>query len=156
MHSLERVRALIAGQSVDHLPVQPVIMMFAAQHIGIPFIDYTRDGRQMAAAQSKLVHDFGIDCLLTCSDPAREVIDIAGEGSINWYEDQGPAICEERAALLDKVAAEEPSAFLTRWAGAACTIGSRGLRSCTRSLAARSRSWDGWKARWRWVPSCAA
>ena len=102
MRSLERVRALIAGQPVDHLPVQPVIMMFAARHFGIPFIDYTRDGRKMAAAQSKLVHDFGIDCLLTCSDPAREVIDIAGEGSVNWYEDQGPAICEERAALLDK------------------------------------------------------
>ena len=100
MRSLERVRALIAGQPVDHLPVQPVIMMFAAQHLGIPFIDYTRDGRKMAAAQSKLVHDFGIDCLLTCSDPAREVIDIAGEGSVNWYQDQGPAICEERAALL--------------------------------------------------------
>jgi MtaA/CmuA family methyltransferase len=30
------------------------------------------------------------------------VFDIAGEGSINWYEDQGPAICEARAALLDK------------------------------------------------------
>ena len=102
MQSLERVRGLIAGQPVDHLPVQPVIMMFAAQHMGIPFIDYTRDGRQMAAAQSKLVHDFGIDCLLTCSDPAREVIDIAGEGSINWYQDQGPAICEARAALLEK------------------------------------------------------
>jgi MtaA/CmuA family methyltransferase len=77
-------------------------MMFAARHLGIPFIEYTRDGRKMAAAQSKLVQDFGIDCLLTCSDPAREVIDIAGEGSVNWYEDQGPAICEERAALLDK------------------------------------------------------
>ena len=102
MRSLERVRALVAGQPVDHLPVQPVIMMFAARHFGIPYIDYTKDGRKMAAAQSKLVHDFGIDCLLTCSDPAREVIDIAGEGSINWYEDQGPAICEERAALLDK------------------------------------------------------
>ena len=102
MRSLERVRALVAGQPVDHLPVQPVVMMFAARHLGIPFIDYTRDGRKMAAAQSKLVHDFGIDCLLTCSDPAREVIDIAGEGSVNWYEDQGPAICEERAALLDK------------------------------------------------------
>jgi len=102
MRSLERVRALVAGGSVDHLPVQPVIMMFAAKHYGIPFIEYTRDGRKMAAAQSKLVHDFGIDCLLTCSDPAREVIDIAGEGSINWYEDQGPAICEERAALADK------------------------------------------------------
>jgi len=103
MRSLERVRALVAGQPVDHLPVQPVIMMFAARHFGVPYIDYTKDGRIMAAAQSKLVHDFGIDCLLTCSDPAREVIDIAGEGSISWYEDQGPAIREERAALLDKL-----------------------------------------------------
>jgi MtaA/CmuA family methyltransferase len=77
-------------------------MIFAAKHMGIPFIAYTRNGRKMAAAQSKLVYDFGIDCLLTCSDPAREVVDIAGEGSINWYQDQGPAICEERAALLDK------------------------------------------------------
>jgi MtaA/CmuA family methyltransferase len=77
-------------------------MMFAARQFGVPFIEYTKDGRIMAAAQSKLVHDFGIDCLLMCSDPAREVIDIAGEGSISWYEDQGPAICEERAALLDK------------------------------------------------------
>lgn len=102
MRPLERVRALVAGRPTDHLPVQPVVMMFAAKHYGIPFIEYTRDGRKMAAAQSKLVHDFGIDCLLTCSDPAREVIDIAGEGSVKWYEDQGPAILEERAALLEK------------------------------------------------------
>ena len=102
MRSIERVRGLIGGQPVDHLPVQPVIMMFAATHLGIPFIEYTRDGGKMALAQIKLVQDFGIDCLLTCSDPAREVIDIAGEGSIEWYEDQGPAIREERAALLDK------------------------------------------------------
>ena len=88
MRSLERVRALIAGQPVDHLPVQPVIMMFAARHFGVPYIEYTKDGGIMAAAQSKLVHDFGIDCLLTCSDPAREVIDIAGEGSISWYTDK--------------------------------------------------------------------
>ena len=102
MHSLERVRCLIAGKPVDHLPVQPVIMMFAAKHAGMPYIEYTKDGRKMAEAQSRVVEDFGIDCLLTCSDPAREVFDIAGEGSINWYEDQGPAICEDRAALLDK------------------------------------------------------
>jgi MtaA/CmuA family methyltransferase len=102
MRSIERVRGLVAGMPVDHLPVQPMIMMFAARHLGIPYIDYTRDGRKMAEAQSKVVHDFGIDCLMTCSDPAREVIDIAGEGSVDWYEDQGPAIREERAALLDK------------------------------------------------------
>jgi MtaA/CmuA family methyltransferase len=99
---LERVRSLLAGKPVDHLAVQPVIMMFAAKHAGMPYIEYTKDGRKMAEAQSRVVQDFGIDCLLTCSDPAREVFDIAGEGSINWYEDQGPAICEARAALLDK------------------------------------------------------
>src|SRR5208283_2417296 len=102
MRSLERVRGLVAGERVDHLPVQPVIMMFAAKHAGMLYIEYTKDGRKMAEAQGKVVQDFGIDCLLTCSDPAREVFDIAGEESINWYEDQGPAICEARAALLDK------------------------------------------------------
>lgn len=102
MHSLERVRSVIAGQPVDHLPAQPVVMMFAAKNAGMRYIDYTRDGVKMAAAQLKLVEDYGLDCLLTCSDPAREVIDIAGEDSILWYEDQGPAINEEKAALGEK------------------------------------------------------
>lgn len=103
MTSLERVRRVIRGEAVDRLPVQPMTMMFAAKHAGIPFIDYTRDGRKMAAAQLKLAEDFGLDCLLTCSDPAREVIDIAGEGSVDWLPDQGPAINEDRAALADKL-----------------------------------------------------
>jgi MtaA/CmuA family methyltransferase len=77
-------------------------MMFAARWAGMRFIDYTKDGRKMAEAQLKLVEDFGLDCLLTCSDPAREVIDIAGDGSVDWFDDQGPAINESRAALLDK------------------------------------------------------
>lgn len=102
MRSVERVRGLIAGTPVDHLPVQPVVMMFAARHAGMLYIDYTKDGRKLAEAQAKLVRDFGIDCLLTCSDPAREVIDIAGDDSVLWYEDQGPAINEERAALSEK------------------------------------------------------
>lgn len=102
MDPIERVRRVIRGQSVDRLPVQPMLMMFAARHAGIPFIDYTRDGRKMAEAQLKLAADFGLDCLLTCSDPAREVIDIAGDDSVVWLPDQGPAINEDRAALADK------------------------------------------------------
>lgn len=101
MTSIERVRGVIRGEPVDRLPVQPMIMMFSAQHVGIPFIDYTKDGRKMAEAQLKFAEDYGLDCLLTCSDPAREVIDIAGEGSVDWFTDQGPAINEERAALAD-------------------------------------------------------
>jgi MtaA/CmuA family methyltransferase len=101
MTPLERVRNVIAGRPADRLPAQPMLMMFAARHAGMKFIDYTKDGRKMAAAQLKLAEDFGLDCLLTCSDPAREVIDIAGDGSIDWFEDQGPAINEDRAALAD-------------------------------------------------------
>ena len=101
MTSIERVRRVIRGEAVDHLPAQPMAMMFFARNAGIPFIDYTKDGRKMAEAQLKLVADFGLDCLLTCSDPAREVIDLAGEGSVDWFTDQGPAINEDRAALAD-------------------------------------------------------
>jgi len=102
MNSLERVRRVVRGEPVDHLPAQPVLMMFAARHAGMRYIDYTRDGRKLAAAQLKLWRDFGVDCLLTCSDPAREVADIAGEDSLDWFDDQGPAINEGRAALRDK------------------------------------------------------
>lgn len=102
MRSLERVQNLVAGRPVDRLPAQPMIMMLAAKHLGVSFLDYTRDGRLMAAGQLKIAHDFDIDCLLTCSDPAREVVDIAGEDSIEWLLDQGPVINEEKAALLDK------------------------------------------------------
>lgn len=92
----------MAGQPVDHLAAQPMLMMFAARHAGIRYIDYTRNGSQMAETQLKLWRDYGVDCMLTCSDPAREVIDIAGEGSVDWLVDQGPAINEGRAALADK------------------------------------------------------
>ena len=101
MTSLERVRATVAGKPVDHLAAQPMIMMFAAKNLGIPYIEATRDGRKLAAGQLKMVEEFGLDVLLTCSDPAREVVDIAGEDSVVWLPDQGPVIDEEKAALRE-------------------------------------------------------
>lgn len=103
MRSLERVRNLVGGRPVDRLPAQPMIMMLAAKHIGVSFMDYTRNGCLMAAGQLKIAEDYDIDCLLTCSDPAREVVDIAGEDSIEWLQDQGPVINEGKAALTEKV-----------------------------------------------------
>ncbi len=102
MKSIERVHNAVRGLPVDHLPAQPMVMMFAARHAGMSFIDYTRDWRKLAEAQLRTAEDFDLDCLLTCSDPAREVIDIAGADSVDWFEDQGPAINESRAALRDK------------------------------------------------------
>ena len=101
MRAVERVRNVVAGKPVDRLPAQPMIMMLAAKYLGVSFLDYTRDGRLMAAGQLKIANDFEVDCLLTCSDPAREVVDIAGEDSIEWLLDQGPVINEEKAALSD-------------------------------------------------------
>ena len=101
MKPLERIRALVAGKPTDHLSAQPIVMMLAAKHSGKTFLDYTKDGHVMADAQLRIAEDLGIDVLLTCSDPAREVIDIAGEGSVVWLEDQGPVINEEKAALLE-------------------------------------------------------
>jgi MtaA/CmuA family methyltransferase len=102
MNALERVRKTVAGEPVDRLCVQPMVMMFAAKHLGVPYIDYTRDGRIMAEAQLKAAEDFELDAVITCSDAAREVIDIAGEGSVTWLEDQGPVIDESRPALAQK------------------------------------------------------
>jgi MtaA/CmuA family methyltransferase len=101
MDSLERIRAHVAGQPVDRLPVQPLIMQFAARQAGIHYNDYVTDARRLAEAQMRMADDFGIDCLMTCSDPARELIDIAGDASVEWA-DSGPAIVESRAALVAK------------------------------------------------------
>ncbi|MBT4100098.1 MAG: hypothetical protein HOC05_00575 [Gemmatimonadetes bacterium] len=102
MTSLERVRATIAGRPRDRPPVQPMLMTFAGKYARIPFGDYCRSGELMAAAQLSVWRDFDLDILLTCSDPAREVVDLCGEDSVRWYPDQPPAIDETNAALKDK------------------------------------------------------
>jgi MtaA/CmuA family methyltransferase len=107
MTGTERIKALLRGEPCDHLPIQPLAMTFAARHAGIPFGAYCRDGRLMAQAQLAFAADYKVDVLTTCSDPAREVVDIAGEGSVEWYDDQPPAIAEDRAALADKRRFEE-------------------------------------------------
>jgi MtaA/CmuA family methyltransferase len=103
MGSLERIRGLIAGESIDHLPAQPLIMQFAARHAGLDYNDYVTHGQRLAEAQLSMAETYGIDCLMQCSDPARELIDIAGgdDSSVEWAA-TGPAIVEERALVRDK------------------------------------------------------
>jgi MtaA/CmuA family methyltransferase len=103
MDDRERVRRTLAGEPTDRLLAQPLIMQFAARHAGLDYNDYVTDGRRLAEAQLAMAADFGIDCLMTCSDPARELIDIAGgdDGSVEWAA-SGPAIVESRALVLEK------------------------------------------------------
>jgi MtaA/CmuA family methyltransferase len=103
MHDIDLVRGLIAGKPVERLPVQPLIMQFAAGHAGLEYNDYVTHGQRLAEAQMATADAYGIDCLMTCSDPARELIDIAAgdDSSVEWAP-SGPAIVESRALVLDK------------------------------------------------------
>jgi len=100
MTGRERVLALIEGREVDHLPLMPITMMFAADQCGVRYRDYVTDHRVLAQAQVHTAGKFGFDYVSAISDPAREATDLGA--AIEWFEDQPPAIVESRALLADK------------------------------------------------------
>jgi uroporphyrinogen-III decarboxylase len=100
MTGRERILAHLAGQPVDHLPLMPITMMFAADLAGVRYRDYVSDHRVLAEAQIRVAETFGFDHVSVISDPARETADLGG--AIEWFDDQPPAIVESRALLTDK------------------------------------------------------
>ena len=51
MTSRERVLAHLAGKPVDHLPLMPITMMFAANLIGARYRNYCTDYRVLVEGQ---------------------------------------------------------------------------------------------------------
>ena len=100
MTGKERVLAMIEGKAVDHLPLMPITMMFAADLAGVPYRDYAADHRVLADAQMRVAETYGFDYLSAISDPAREASDMGG--AVEWFDNQPPAIIESRALLEDK------------------------------------------------------
>ncbi len=100
MTGRERIAALLAGSEPDHVPAMPITMMRAAQHIGRKYRDYVTDHRVLAEAQVRVAETFGFDHVSVISDPAREVADLGG--AVEWFDNQPPAVIEERALLADK------------------------------------------------------
>jgi MtaA/CmuA family methyltransferase len=78
----------------------PITMTFAADILGVKYLDYASDHRIMADAQVKTAAMFGFDYVSTISDPTREAADLGAH--IAWYEDRPPAIIEEEALFADK------------------------------------------------------
>jgi len=101
MTSRERVLAMLDGKPVDHLPLMPITMMFAADQLGVKYGRYATDHRLMAEAQILTAERFGIDYVSTISDPAREGADLGAK--VNYFDDQPPAF-DENAALLSNTA----------------------------------------------------
>jgi MtaA/CmuA family methyltransferase len=100
MNGRERILAMLGGQPVDHLPLMPITMMFAADAAGIPYQRYASNPDALVDAQIRTAERFGFDHVSAISDPAREVADLGG--AIEWFPDQPPAIVESQAILASK------------------------------------------------------
>lgn len=72
MNSLERYVATLDGRPVDHLARVPILMQFAAEHIGSHYGAFASDYRVLTEANLVCAREFGIDQVSTISDPYRE------------------------------------------------------------------------------------
>lgn len=99
MNSRERVLAHLSGQPVDHLPLLPITMQFAAQQIGARYRDYCTDYRVLVRGQIETAGRFGFDYVNTMSDPAREAADCGA--AVQFFDEQPVALIEDRALLAN-------------------------------------------------------
>jgi len=88
------------GQPVDRLPLMPITMMFAADQLGVKYGEYATDYRVLVEAQIATAEKFDFDYVSCISDPAREAADCGA--TIQYFDDQPPAIDETRALLAEK------------------------------------------------------
>lgn len=100
MRGKERILKALAGEATDSLPLMPITMMFAGDTAGIRYAEYARDHRKMVEAQLRVAEKYDIDYVSVISDPAREASDLGA--TVEWFDDQPPAIVESRALLDEK------------------------------------------------------
>jgi MtaA/CmuA family methyltransferase len=86
----ERYLAVLHGDRPDVLPRLPILMQFAAEHIGSNYGAFASDYRVLVEANLRCAEEFGIDQLNTMSDPYRET---AGFGGQIEFPRNGVPIC---------------------------------------------------------------
>ena len=87
MTGYERYIATLKGESVDFVPRTPILMQFAAEHIGSDYAAFASDYRVLVQANEICAEEFGMDQLSCISDPYRET---QGFGSTIEYVPDGP------------------------------------------------------------------
>ena len=105
MNGQQRLLAFLAGTPVDHLPLMPITMMFAADQISVPYRRYATDYQVLVQAQIATARRFDIDYVSGISDPGREAADCGA--TIHYFDDQPPAIEEDYALLADKTVLQQ-------------------------------------------------
>ncbi len=71
----QRFMNVLEGKSVDHVPVTPILMTFAAQYSGRKYGDFCFDHRTLVECWIRCEEDFNLDFVATLSDPFREAAD---------------------------------------------------------------------------------
>jgi MtaA/CmuA family methyltransferase len=99
MSPRQRILDLLAGYPVDRPPAMPITMMWAADHLGVPYHTYATRAEVQAAAQCAVARDFGFDHVSVISDPCCEAADLGA--AIFYPPDAPPAIIEEQALLAE-------------------------------------------------------
>lgn len=79
MTSKERYLATLRGEATDHLARIPILMRYAAEHIGSNYGAFASDFRVLVEANLRCAVDFGYDQLSAISDPYRETSGFGGE-----------------------------------------------------------------------------
>ncbi len=127
MNGRERILSLLNGEQADRLPFMPITMMFAADQLGVKYRDYISDFRVLGEAQLLTAERFDFDYVSVISDPAREAADLGA--AIEWFDDQPPALQEDRALFADKAALARTT--VEGWVEGPCAMGAdlRGINT---------------------------
>ncbi len=105
MNSLERYLATIDGRPTDYLARLPILMQFAAEHIGSNYGAFASDYRVLTEANIVCAQKFGIDQMNTMSDPYRET---QGYGAKIIYSRDMVPYCEKHPLEDDPDLAKLP------------------------------------------------
>ena len=89
MNSYERYTGVLKGMAVDFLPRTPILMQYAAEHIGADYAGFASDHRILVEANLACAKDFGFEQVSCISDPYRET---QGFGASIEYVTIGPPI----------------------------------------------------------------
>lgn len=68
----QRYLNILAGEPVDYIARLPILMQFAAEHIGSNYRAFASDYRVLTESNIVCAREFGIDQMNTMSDPYRE------------------------------------------------------------------------------------
>lgn len=107
MNGYERYFATLDGGTPDHPARTPILMRWAAEHIGQAYGAFVSDHRVLVEANLRCARDLGIDQVSAISDPLRETAGFGGKVAIH---PQTGASCEEPplAGALDLALLQRP------------------------------------------------